>query len=119
MPAMNRSRNRWISPLRLKVAIARRSRSASSGGKPAPTMAICIACSWNNGTPRVFSSTRRNASEGYSTSSLLLRDRMQFVRIAVMPLDQVEALADAGQHAEGEDVDLQDPERVEIVLVPF
>ena len=32
---------------------------------------------------------------------------------------QVEALADAGQHAEGQDVDLEDAERVEIVLVPF
>ena len=61
---MNLSRNRWMSPLRLKVAIARRSRSASSGVKPAPTIAIFIACSWNSGTPRVLPSTWRNASDG-------------------------------------------------------
>ena len=36
-----------------------------------------------------------------------------------MPLDQLKGLADAGQHAERQDVDLQDAERVEIVLVPF
>ena len=36
-----------------------------------------------------------------------------------MPLDQREGAADAAQHAERQDVDLQNPERVEIVLVPF
>jgi hypothetical protein len=59
----------------LKVAIARRSRSASSGGNPAPTIAICIACSWNSGTPIVFSRTRRSASDGYSTDSRPARRR--------------------------------------------
>ncbi len=36
-----------------------------------------------------------------------------------MTLDQRKGLADAGQHAERQDVDLEDAERVEIVLVPF
>ena len=39
--------------------------------------------------------------------------------LAVVLLDQVEALAQAGQHAEPQHVDLVDPERVEVVLVPF
>ena len=41
-------------PTRLKVAMARRSRSASPGVKPAATMAMRIACSWNSGTPSVL-----------------------------------------------------------------
>ena len=36
-----------------------------------------------------------------------------------MPADEVEGLADAGQHAEGENVDLEDAENVDVVLVPF
>ena len=36
-----------------------------------------------------------------------------------MLLDQVEAFADAGQHAEREHVDLEDAELVDVVLVPF
>ena len=45
---------------------------------------------------------------------------MPIVRLlAVVLLDQVEALAQAGQHAEAQHVDLVDLERVEIVLVPF
>src|SRR3546814_15275227 len=36
-----------------------------------------------------------------------------------MPVEQVEALADAGQHAERQDVDLDHPQRVEVVLVPL
>ncbi len=51
-------------PTRRKVAMARRSRSASDGVKPAATMAIFIACSWNSGTPSVLPSTRRSSSEG-------------------------------------------------------
>jgi hypothetical protein len=38
---------------------------------------------------------------------------------AVCELDQVERLADAGQHAERQHIDLHHAERVEIVLVPF
>ena len=37
----------------------------------------------------------------------------------MMQLDQVEAFADAGQHAEREHVDLEDAELVDVVLVPF
>ena len=44
-------------PTRLKVAMARRSLSASAAVNFAATMAIFIACSWKSGTPRVRSST--------------------------------------------------------------
>ena len=37
----------------------------------------------------------------------------------MMRLEQVERLADAGQHAEREHVDLEDAEIVDVVLVPF
>ena len=51
-------------PMRLKVAMARRSLSASAGVKPAATMAIFIACSWNSGTPSVFDSTASSSCDG-------------------------------------------------------
>ena len=44
-------------PLWRKVAMARRSPSASSGVNFAAVMAICIACSWKSGTPSVRLST--------------------------------------------------------------
>ena len=40
------------------------------------------------------------------------------LQVAVI-LQQPEGLADAGQHAERQDIDLQQPERIDIVLVPF
>ena len=42
-----------MKPARRKVAMARRSLSALEGLKPAQSIAICIACSWNSGTPLV------------------------------------------------------------------
>ena len=36
-----------------------------------------------------------------------------------MVRDQIEGLAQTGQHAERKDVDLEDAERVDVVLVPF
>ena len=36
-----------------------------------------------------------------------------------MRFQQGEGLADAGEHAEAEHIDLEQPERIEIVLVPF
>ncbi len=39
--------------------------------------------------------------------------------LAVMRLQQSEGFADAGEHAEPQHIDLQEPQRVEIVLVPF
>jgi hypothetical protein len=51
-------------PVRLKVAMARRSLSASPGVKPPATMAIFIACSWNKGTPSVLSRTAWSSFEG-------------------------------------------------------
>ena len=48
-----------------------------------------------------------------------LRDGRQLEALAMMQLDQVEAFADAGQHAEREHVDLEDAELLDVVLVPF
>ena len=50
---------------------------------------------------------------------VLRRHAVQAEAPAVIPGQQIEALADAGQHAEGEDVDLEDAEGVEVVLVPL
>jgi hypothetical protein len=36
--------------------IAWRSWSASAGVKPATSIAICMSCSWNSGTPSVLAS---------------------------------------------------------------
>ena len=51
-------------PVRLKVAMARRSLSASPGVKPPATMAIFIACSWNSGTPSVLPRTASSSFDG-------------------------------------------------------
>jgi hypothetical protein len=74
MPARNSSRNFQISPVLRKVAMARRSSSAREGEKPAPTMAIFIACSWNSGTPSVFFKTP-SRPRGMSTGSSPFRRR--------------------------------------------
>ena len=75
MPAIILSRNGLTPPVCLNVAIARRNWSASPGVNPAQTIATCIACSWNSGTPSVFSSTRRSSGVGYSTASIPSRRR--------------------------------------------
>jgi hypothetical protein len=67
---------------------------------------------WN--TPQ-----RVAAAQHLVDAGLLLRDRRQLPPFAVVPFDQIEAFADAGQHAEREHVDLEDPEFVDVVLVPF
>ncbi len=36
-----------------------------------------------------------------------------------MRRNQVEGFADAGQHSQRQNIDLHDPERVDVVLVPF
>ena len=172
-------------PTRLKVAMARRSWSASDGVKPAATMAIFIACSWNSGTPSVLSQHRfqllRRIGDRLLAAAaaqigmhhvaldragahdrdfddqvvevLRLEPRQhghlraafdlehaerigavehvvdgrflggdggegQIARRIAFPT-KIERLADAGQHAEAEHVDLENAERVEIVLVPF
>ena len=51
-------------PVTLKVAMERRSWSASVGVKPAQTMATRIACSWNSGTPSVLPSTSSSSGVG-------------------------------------------------------
>ena len=50
---------------------------------------------------------------------LLGRDGRERQPLAVMPVEEAEALRQRGQHAEREHVDLEEAERVEIVLVPF
>ncbi|KON63119.1 hypothetical protein KOEU_33610 [Komagataeibacter europaeus] len=45
MPSISRVRKRETVPVFLKVAIARRSWSASDAENPAHTMATCITCS--------------------------------------------------------------------------
>ncbi len=47
---ISRSLKCAMPPVTLKVAIERRSWSASPGVKPAQTIATCIACSWNSGS---------------------------------------------------------------------
>src|ERR1700686_4184492 len=54
MPLTSLSLNFETPPVNLKVAIARRSWSASPGVKPAHSMATHMACSWNSGTPSVL-----------------------------------------------------------------
>ena len=39
--------------------------------------------------------------------------------VPLVLLDEIEGLADAGEHAERQHVDLQEPERVDVVLVPL
>ena len=52
-------------------------------------------------------------------SGIVGRHGGEVVAPAVMLRQQVEALADAGEHAERQHVDLEDAQRIEIVLVPF
>ena len=62
-----------------------------------------------------FHRDRREREEAFFVAALRRRTKRQ----AVMRLGELERLAQAGQHAEPEHVDLEDAERVEIVLVPF
>ena len=70
MPATSLSRNCETPPVCLKVAMLRRSRSASPAVNPAHSIATRIACSWNSGTPRVLPSTCLSSGFGYSTGSI-------------------------------------------------
>ena len=75
MPSMSRSR---IAAMRARdrfEPIAWRSRSASPGLKPAASIAICMSCSWNSGTPSVFFSAGSRHGCGYVTGSSPLRRR--------------------------------------------
>ena len=56
MPSYNRAFNFSIRARLRFDPIAWRSWSASVGVNPATSMAICISCSWNNGTPNVLPS---------------------------------------------------------------
>ena len=59
------------------------------------------------------------AAEHVVDGRVLVLDRGQRRRPAVVLPHEVEGAADAGEHAEGEDVDLEHADRVEVVLVPF
>ena len=50
---------------------------------------------------------------------IVRRNGCQIEAQALMSLKEVEGLANAGQHAEGQHIDLQDPESIYVVLVPF
>ncbi len=50
---------------------------------------------------------------------LVRRHAGEGVAPAVVLIEQIEGTADAAQHAEAEHIDLEDAERIEIVLVPF
>jgi hypothetical protein len=64
IPAKKRARSRSIFSADRFEPIARRSSSASEAVKPATSTAICMSCSWNSGTPSVFS--RAFFSSGWS-----------------------------------------------------
>ena len=51
--------------------------------------------------------------------ALVADDRLQLIPAQPVQPHQVERLADAGEHPEREDIDLHQPQRVDIVLVPF
>ena len=76
IPPSSRWRSSSIrSGARLEL-IAWRSRSASVGLNPAQSIAICIICSWNSGTPRVLPSAWRIDGCGRSGGSSPCRRRM-------------------------------------------
>ena len=62
---------------------------------------------------------RIGAAEHAVDGRILGRDGGEGQLLAVVPLHQIQRLAQARQHAEPEHVDLENAERVEIVLVPF
>ena len=64
MPATSLSLKCETPPVNLKVAMARRSWSASPAVKPAHSIATRIACSWNSGTPSVLPSTCSSSGLG-------------------------------------------------------
>ncbi len=170
--------------MRFQAAIARRSRSASPGVKPAATIASCMTCSWKIGTPSVRESTlldfgarvddrllpappaqvrmhhlpldrsrtddrdlddevvvtarreprqhrhlrarldlehadRVRAADHLVHGRILGRNIREVEFRAAPRRDQRERTADRGQHAEAQHVDLEEPELVEIVLVPL
>ena len=75
IPSISRSRIRAMRAFDRFEPIAWRSWSASPGLNPAASIAICMSCSWNSGTPSVL---RRHGSRigcGYVTSSSPLRRR--------------------------------------------
>jgi hypothetical protein len=85
-------------PTRRNVAMARRSWLASPGVKPAATMAMRMACSWNSGTPSVLPSTRSSSSarpcSGEGEGKI---DRLLALAAAQIGVDHV-ALDRAGAH---------------------
>ena len=62
---------------------------------------------------------RVGAAEHAVDRGVFGRDRGERELLAVMRFGERQRLAQAGEHAEAEHIDLEDAERVEIVLVPF
>ena len=62
---------------------------------------------------------RIGAAQHVIGGGVFLRQAFQRVARPCVPRDQIEALADAGQHPEAQHIHLQDAQRVDIVLVPF
>src|SRR5690606_6582673 len=50
---------------------------------------------------------------------VLAREGVQFPVLVFVGADQVERLADAGQHPQRQNIDLHRPQSVDVVLVPF
>ena len=67
MPAISRPRIASIRSVDRFEPIARRSWSASAGVKSATSMAICMSCSWNSGTPLVLASDFSSSGCRYVT----------------------------------------------------
>ena len=66
--------------------IAWRSWSASAALNPAQSIAICMSCSWNSGTPSVFASARLD--ERMDVGDLLLAVAAPQVRVHRTALDR-------------------------------
>ena len=76
IPSYSRSRSRSIRAAERFEPIAWRSSSDSAGVNPATSMAICISCSWNSGTPSVLARLFSSSGWRYVTGSWPLRRRM-------------------------------------------
>ena len=183
IPAYSRSRSRSMRAAERFDPIAWRSSSDSAGVNPATSMAICISCSWNSGTPSVLCQRlleqrvevgdrllavappdvrvhrpaldrarpdqrhlddevvelarpqpgqRRHLGPRLDLEHAdrvgpaqhlvdlgLLRDRRQVDLVAAVLADQVDGVVQRRQHPEAEQVELHQPGRGAVVLVPL
>ena len=59
------------------------------------------------------------AAEHLVHLGVLGRDGGEGQRLAIVQVDEIDRLADAGQHAKRQDIDLEHAERIDVVLVPL